>query len=66
MSERARPGIIAIAAVSGLLGTSACAVSVKYQRPEMPVPAAFRESYRPLDGRAAQRQHAARPVVGRL
>jgi len=44
MSERTRPLTIVIAAVSALLSTSACAVGVKYQRPEMPAPPAFHES----------------------
>jgi NodT family efflux transporter outer membrane factor (OMF) lipoprotein len=44
MSEWIHPGTIVVGAVSALLSTSACSVSVKYQRPEMPVPPAFRES----------------------
>jgi NodT family efflux transporter outer membrane factor (OMF) lipoprotein len=43
MSERTRSGPIVVAAVSALLSTSACAVSAKYQRPEMPAPLAFHE-----------------------
>ena len=44
MSEPTCPWPIVVAVVSALLGTSACAVGVKYQRPETPAPPAFHES----------------------
>ena len=37
-------GSIAVAAVGALLGTSACAVGPKYQRPDTPTPPAFHEA----------------------
>jgi len=47
MSERIRHTGVAMAAVIAQLATSACAIDMKYQRPEMPSPPAFRESLPP-------------------
>ena len=44
MSERIHSGTIVVAALSAVLSTSACAINTKYQRPEMPIAPAYRES----------------------
>jgi NodT family efflux transporter outer membrane factor (OMF) lipoprotein len=44
MSERIHSATMVVAALSAVLSTSACAVDAKYQRPEMPIAPAYRES----------------------